>query len=776
MGGDRQLGQGDVEACLAVRVGRGGDVERLARGFDRVVLEPEGVAGEGGEAVHRLDVEIARDGQIRRRGAVEIARRQVDGDRRIGVKRLGGTVEFDRQPLRLEVLDQNRGLGDGRALGIGIKLRRPRAAHGVGGKRHVLRIAAEAAVAERLAQELDAVRPLDHQGHRQVGDGIGARVAHQCRQVDRLARPVDAALRGQEHVERLRCRPSGNAAIGEIEGGAGEIEEGIVAVGLGNHQLRGHAAVAARQAGIEAGIAGIVGDRCPENVVVDRDELQLDAGHRLGGGQRAHDGVDAVMAGERGEAEIGDDEPLGGERAPLAGVVGRGLRGDDIGAGLHLRHRIGDRNRRDHGLVELRGDVDLALPHLLAGLVGDLLGRVAGKAAEETAVAHGGGNAAVADAVDHCPRLVGIDRAQRNRGTGAGGQNIGVAGEADPGGAVAHIDREFNRGRQRLAVGGRQTGAYTHHVAAAVLDAVDADLALLRLDGEPVAAFDLDEIGKVRARDGELVGEDDANLRGRAVRLDIVGDDAEAVLGGELVIGGTHAADFGQRQAGTIGADGGLPLLALGQAAAGKRQRHGARLLGVGPQITVDRRGAGIAGRLLAIGIAVRRARQAGTGEVEPGDGFVTGDGERLAEGDGGLVIPAGTHGGGAGGPQRAVADAGNRKAVLERADQRTRLVDEAGGQEVQFGQPLTLQRRRQRDGLDDAAGDRIRCGGERAEVGLEEAPLGLRIEGEGAAGRVGETGSLAARLIDILHRLHVEAGIIGVRRDDDPLAGGQGR
>ena len=240
-------------------------------------------------------------------------------------KRLGGGVEFDRQPLRLEVLDQNRGLGDRRALGVGIELavHEPRMASA--GKRHVVGIAAEAAVAERLAQELDAVRPLDDQRHRQVGDGVGARIAHQRGEMDGLARPVDAALRRQEGIERLRRRASGDAAVGEIEGGAGEIEEGVVAVGLGDDQLRRHAAGAARQAGIEAGIAGIVGDRLPEDVVVDRDQPQLDAGDRLGGRQRAHDGVDAVMAGERGEAEIGDDEPLGGERPPLVGVVGRRL-------------------------------------------------------------------------------------------------------------------------------------------------------------------------------------------------------------------------------------------------------------------------------------------------------------------------------------------------------------------------------------------------------------------------------------------------------------------
>ena len=53
----------------------------------------------------------------------------------------------------------------------------------------------------------------------------------------------------------------------------------------------------------------------------------------------------------------------------------------------------------------------------------------------------------------------------------------------------------------------------------------------------------------------------------------------------------------------------------------------------------------------------------------------------------------------------------------------------------------------------------------------LQEAPLRLGVEGEGAAGVVGETGGLAGRQVDILHRLHVEAGVVGVRRQDDSFS-----
>ena len=64
-----------------------------------------------------------------------------------------------------------------------------------------------------------------------------------------------------------------------------------------------------------------------------------------------------------------------------------------------------------------------------------------------------------------------------------------------------------------------------------MLDAVDADLAAARLDGEAAAAFDGDEVGEVGARHRQVVGEDDADARLRRVGVDLVGEDAEAVLG-----------------------------------------------------------------------------------------------------------------------------------------------------------------------------------------------------------------------------------------------------
>ena len=96
----------------------------------------------------------------------------------------------------------------------------------------------------------------------------------------------------------------------------GQVEEGVVAgVGLARRAAAARVPPVPRaRPGSKRRIAVGIGDRLAEDVVVDGDEPDLDVGDRLGGRQRADDDVDAVIAGERGEAEIGDDEPLRRER------------------------------------------------------------------------------------------------------------------------------------------------------------------------------------------------------------------------------------------------------------------------------------------------------------------------------------------------------------------------------------------------------------------------------------------------------------------------------
>jgi hypothetical protein len=94
--------------------------------------------------------------------------------------------------------------------------------------------------------------------------------------MDVLAGAVDAAFGPGIDVERAWRRTPGDAAIGKIEAGAAHVEEDEVAVTLlGCQHGRHHAAVAARQSGIEDGAAFRVRGRGAEDLVVPSQQRQF---------------------------------------------------------------------------------------------------------------------------------------------------------------------------------------------------------------------------------------------------------------------------------------------------------------------------------------------------------------------------------------------------------------------------------------------------------------------------------------------------------------------
>ncbi len=117
----------------------------------------------------------------------------------------------------------------------------------------------------------------------------------------------------------------------------------------------------------------------------------------------------AVVTGERGEAEIGDDEPLGRDAAPGFGRDIRGTGDHGVGAGLQradgLAHGEGGRDL----VVELGRDLEHALVDLGAGAIPQRVEVVALELTVEIAVAQRIGEAAVADAIDLDVDLVGVD-------------------------------------------------------------------------------------------------------------------------------------------------------------------------------------------------------------------------------------------------------------------------------------------------------------------------------------------------------------------------------
>ena len=102
-------------------------------------------------------------------------------------------------------------------------------------------------------------------------------------------------------------------------------------------------------------VTGFVGLAGGQDLIVARDQPHLGLCHRVGRGQRIDEHMDAVIAGECGEAEIGNDEPLGRQRTVV--VAGRtlGRCRHDVDARLQVAQRLINRKRRGDILVERGG-------------------------------------------------------------------------------------------------------------------------------------------------------------------------------------------------------------------------------------------------------------------------------------------------------------------------------------------------------------------------------------------------------------------------------------
>jgi hypothetical protein len=113
-----------------------------------------------------------------------------------------------------------------------------------------------------------------------------------------------------------------------------------------------------------------------------------------------HERMHAVIAGERGQAEIGNDEPLGCERLVFI-LRGGGCLGDhDVDAGHQRADRLLDRESGGDVRIERPLDAHLAFPDERAAPRGQALDIVPVQRALEIIAEHGIEQVAVADAVD----------------------------------------------------------------------------------------------------------------------------------------------------------------------------------------------------------------------------------------------------------------------------------------------------------------------------------------------------------------------------------------
>ena len=358
--------------------------------------------------------------------------------------------------------------------------------------------------------------------------------------------------------------------------GAFQIEKGVIAARIGDDDERGRQpALPAHQPGLEQRMTGGVGAPGRHHFIVARD--QADVGLRLGGRarQRIDEDMDAVIAGKCRQAEVGYDEPLGGERTVVFAFRPRGLRGHHVDARAQIADRLVDRESRRHLGVERAFDRELPAPHVKAALVGEPLQFIATEAALEVLADDRIEQVAVPDPVDLDGDGRGVDADDRNAALAGARQHIGLGGEAHERTAVADINGEIRGLRQRLLHRRRQAGANRDAVALAVLQAFDAELLFVRRQRRLVLPGQADEWRKVDALARQLLGELEADARRGEIRIDAVVQQPEAVIVAHLFILRADIGDFAQFERQAQRVERRTPQGAVGIAASHEDQRLG---------------------------------------------------------------------------------------------------------------------------------------------------------------------------------------------------------
>ena len=747
--------------------------ERLDPGVEGQVVAAEAVTGEGLERGGAGEHDLALDGEVGGGGAEE----PVGRDREFAAVAQGEVapgLERHVDAFGQEILDQHRLGGKRGGVDIGVDGNGPAPARGVARDRQRKDMAARAVLQRGDAGIFDAVGAGQDRGERQARQGAGSGVAHQSGEVDRLARAVGAAVGGEEDVDRRGGFAPLDPAVGEVEGGIGQRQEGHVARRIGHGHERGlRRAGAADQAGLETGDALGIGQSGAEHGIAARQERDLGPLAGAGIGQRADDDGQAVVAAEGREAEVGEDEPLRRGRR-LVGVRAGDGGGQDIDARGFARQRLGQGQTGEDVAVEVLCDGGAAVPDRLADRVLEGIALPVVERLGKEAVLHGAQDVAVRDAEEAEIDLGQVHRLDRERDVAGARQDIGAAREADGGAAVADIEREFDRPGEGFAAGRGQARAQDEPVAFAMRDTVDAELGARDIDGKG-GIGQLDEGGIVHPRLHEVFGEVGADARRRGIAVDLGVGDAEAVKTDRAVergLGLAPAAEIERKaQRGHAVAAAAVVFERGGHVDEdGRAQR---RIPGT--QVGVDEGGQRAALHLTGGGFVGTGEREGEAtvfvpeiGAVGQGDG-----GTRQAEGGEKVALRAPVGGGG------KQVGAGLFVGGVEAADPVGEIAGGKGRVGAEEGQLGGARRRLDQHlgvGGDDAARDRAVIGRDRTDAALGKAGARALVEGEGGAARIGEAGGLAGVERGVEEAGQIAAGKVDIARDDGmPVGNGRG-
>ncbi len=182
---------------------------------------------------------------------------------------------------------------------------------------------------------------------------------------------------------------------------------------------------------------------------------------------------------------------------------------------------------------------------------------------------------AVADAEQLHVGDLHVDADNRDAAAGSCRQDEAVAGEADGGAAILHIDGQHNGCLYHLADRGRQPLAEGHVVVLAVLEAHDTDFLVSGLDCFRRRIVDRNERRIVDTGFHQFFRELGADARRGCVCIHRVLDHAEALAGLQVLIFCAQGCGIDEREAGLIGLQRLAEQIAAIQADGHCRQRVG---------------------------------------------------------------------------------------------------------------------------------------------------------------------------------------------------------
>ena len=400
MRGRRQIPEGNLCLCLPLLVEVGEAFERQPAILELLVLQSEFETRIGCQRAASAQNDFAFGRKPGSGRAIKPASRHIDHRRFVQADRVSPGRHFNLNAVRPEILHEKCRLGHRLAFRVGVQEGLPCALHGVSRQIEIKHVSAQRLAAGNDPPVLETIRALQDQRQRQVGERPRFPVSRNCRQVNGLTGPVDAALGCCIDINTAGCGASADATVCQIEARTGQIEKGEIVLAMAHDQRRRRqTGKPARQTGFKGRASVAVTCRFAQNLVVAGNECQRSARKRLCVRQGPQEHRQAILAGIGAQPGVGHDKPLRCLRVPALRFVTGGNSGKYVDTCAPLRQHLIDGDTGGHFAVWIDRNLDTALPDRFANIGAQPFNRIAIELCQEFRIDQHIRQGALADAV-----------------------------------------------------------------------------------------------------------------------------------------------------------------------------------------------------------------------------------------------------------------------------------------------------------------------------------------------------------------------------------------